>query len=63
MGESSNLDLQRKSCRVVIGIEGVKEGRVCRFLPKDFDFKKSLDTLASDGFRYYAIIHDKDLIE
>lgn len=58
--KSSNLDLQRKSCRVVIGIEGVKDGRVCRFLPKDFDFAKCLDSLSSDGFRYYGIIHDKD---
>lgn len=63
MGESSNLDLQRKSCRVVIGIEGVKEGKVCRFLPKDFDFKVALESLASDGFRYYGIIHDKDTSE
>lgn len=60
---SSNLDLQRKSCRVVIGLEGVKDGRVCRFVPKDFDFLKSLETLSSDGFRYYAIIHDKDETE
>lgn len=60
---SSNLELQRKSCRVVIGIEGVKDGRVCRFLPKDFDFQSCLDSLSSDGFRYYAIIHDKDASE
>lgn len=63
MGDSSNLDLQRKSCRVVIGIEGVKDGRVCRFLPKDFVFKNALESLASDGFRYYGIIHDKDTSE
>ena len=60
---SSNLELQRKSCRIVIGIEGVKDGRVCRFLPKDFNFQSCLDTLSSDGYRYYGIIHDKDASE
>lgn len=59
-GQSSNLDLQRKSCRCVIGLEGVKDGRVCRFLPKDFDIKTALEGLSSDGFRYYCILHDKD---
>lgn len=61
--QSSNLDLQRKSCRVVIGLEGVKDGRVCRFVSKDFNFLKSLEMLSSDGYRYYAIIHDKDETE
>lgn len=61
--QSSNLDLQRKSCRVVIGIEGVKDGHVCRFLPKDFNFMHSLDILSSDGYRYFGIIHDKDETE
>lgn len=59
-GSTSNLELQRKSCRVVVGIEGVKDGKVVRFLPKDFNFLSCLETLSSDGFRYYAIIHDKD---
>lgn len=58
--KSSNLELQRKSCRCVIGIEGVKDGCVSRFLPKDFNLLKCLEGLSSDGFRYYAIIHDKD---
>lgn len=59
-GNVSKLELQRKSCRLVVGIEGVKDGKVTRFLPKDFDLLKVLNTLSSDGFRYYAIIHDKD---
>ena len=60
MEGSSNLELQRKNCRVVIGLEGVVDGRVCRFVPNNFDFLKSLEMLASDGFRYFAILHDID---
>ena len=63
MEGSSNLELQRKNCRVVIGLEGVVDGRVCRFVPNNFDFLKSLEMLASDGFRYFAILHDKDATE
>lgn len=63
LSPSSNLDLQRKSCRVVIGLEGVIDGRVCRFVAKDFNLLKSLEMLSSDGYRYYAIIHDKDETE
>lgn len=58
--KSSNLDLQRKSARIVVGIEGVKDGIVKRFLPKDFNILNALDTLSSDGYRYFAITHDKD---
>lgn len=61
--KSSNLDLQRKSARLVVGITGEKDGKVCRFLPKDFNLLDSLEILSSDGYRYFAIIHDKDETE
>lgn len=55
------LGLQRKSCRVTLGIEGVKDGKVTKFLPKDFDIRLALNELSQYGLRYYGIIHDKDL--
>lgn len=59
----SNLDLQRKSARIIVGVNGLLNGKVVSFLPKDFNLLNSLEILSSDGFRYYAIIHDKDKTE